>query len=96
MEQEHRDTPHYAFFSHRACEYFPCHPGADPENFNCLFCYCPLYVLGGRCGGNFTWLPNGRKDCSGCLRPHDPDNYEAILEKFPEIVKIAGGQAEEA
>ena len=89
MEQEHRDTPHYAFFSHRACEYFPCHPGADPENFNCLFCYCPLYVLGGRCGGNFTWLPNGRKDCSGCLFPHDPHHYAAMLARFPELAELA-------
>ena len=27
----------FSFFSHRDCEYFPCHGGADPENFNCLF-----------------------------------------------------------
>ena len=86
MEQEHRDTPHYAFFSHRACEYFPCHPGADPENFNCLFCYCPLYVLGGRCGGNFTWLPNGRKDCSGCLFPHLRENYAAVNARYEKIL----------
>lgn len=36
----------YAFFQNRACEYFPCHPMGDEENFNCLFCYCPLYALG--------------------------------------------------
>ena len=35
---------HYDFFQNRECEYFPCHPGADPETFSCLFCYCPLYV----------------------------------------------------
>ena len=23
--------PHYDFFQNRECEYFPCHPGADPE-----------------------------------------------------------------
>ena len=46
----------YSYFSHRECEYFPCHPGADPDNFNCLFCYCPLYVLGADCGGSFTYL----------------------------------------
>ena len=40
---------HYAFFQNRACEFFPCHKGADAENFNCLFCYCPLYALGGNC-----------------------------------------------
>ena len=52
---------HYSYFSHRQCEYFPCHPGADPENFNCLFCYCPLYLLGDKCGGNFVMHPDGRK-----------------------------------
>ena len=37
---------HYKFFQNRDCEYFPCHAGADPETFSCLFCYCPLYALG--------------------------------------------------
>ena len=72
-------TENYKFFQHRECEFFPCHKTEDEENFNCLFCYCPLYVLGGRCGGNFTWLPNGRKDCSGCLLPHDPDRYDQVI-----------------
>ena len=40
---------HYAYFSNTACEYYPCHPDADPDNFNCLFCYCPLYMLGREC-----------------------------------------------
>ena len=44
-------APRYACFTHRECEYFPCHPGAEPDNFNCLFCYCPLYPLGAACGG---------------------------------------------
>ena len=42
----------YAFFQNKDCEYFPCHKCADAENFNCLFCYCPLYALGDECGGN--------------------------------------------
>lgn len=35
----------YSFFQHTACEFFPCHETAHPEDFNCLFCYCPLYAL---------------------------------------------------
>ena len=35
----------YSFFNHKECEYFPCHETAHPEEFNCLFCYCPLYTL---------------------------------------------------
>ena len=40
------EAKHYAFFQNRDCEYFPCHKVKDEENFNCLFCYCPLYALG--------------------------------------------------
>ena len=51
----------YKFFTHRECEFFPCHEGADPENFNCLFCYCPLYTYE-HCPGNFRYIENnGRK-----------------------------------
>ena len=41
----------FDFFQNRACEYFPCHKGVADEDFNCLFCYCPLYLLGDECGG---------------------------------------------
>lgn len=57
----------YSYFAHKECEYFPCHKGADPENFNCLFCYCPLYALGRNCGGAFQYKENGVKDCTNCL-----------------------------
>lgn len=79
----------YAFFQNKKCEYFPCHGGVDPERFNCLFCYCPLYALGDRCGGKFTYLENGIKDCSGCVRPHEKDNYESILKQMPMIMELA-------
>lgn len=52
----------YEFFSHTSCEFFPCHPTQNPEDFNCLFCYCPLYLMGETCGGNFTYTPEGIKD----------------------------------
>jgi len=81
-----------AYFSHRECEYFPCHLGADPENFNCLFCYCPLYLLGDRCGGSFVIHSDGRKDCSGCLYPHRRENYEEILGRYDEITKAMPGR----
>ena len=47
---------HYSFFQHTQCEFFPCHKTAKPEDFNCLFCYCPLYALGDKCGGNFAYV----------------------------------------
>ena len=58
----------FRFFRNTACAYFPCHETADPERFNCLFCYCPLYFTP-RCGGDGVILPSGVKDCSGCLVP---------------------------
>ena len=46
----------YSFTQHRACEFFPCHKTSHPEDFNCLFCYCPLYTLGSHCGGNIELI----------------------------------------
>ena len=60
---------HYKFYQNRECEYFPCHEGVAGEDFNCLFCYCPLYALGDQCGGSFEYLDNGIKDCSRCVGP---------------------------
>ena len=77
------------FFQNRECPYFPCHPKADPESFNCLFCYCPLYALGERCGGNFHWTETGIKDCTDCLVPHSAGGYDYIIRKFPEIAELA-------
>ena len=75
------------FFANRECPYFPCHGGAQAENFNCLFCYCPLYCLGRECGGNFSYTASGVKDCSACLLPHTDGGYDYILKKYPEILK---------
>ena len=80
---------HYKFFCNRECVYFPCHKGVDPEHFNCLFCYCPLYALGERCGGNFRYTDKGIKDCSGCPVPHIPENYAHIIRRFSEIAELA-------
>lgn len=79
----------YSYFCNRDCEYFPCHEGADPEHFNCLFCYCPLYALGSRCGGNYRYLDNGIKDCSECLLPHSKDGYKIIKGKYRLIAELA-------
>ena len=78
----------HSFFQNRECEYFPCHAKADPNTFSCLFCYCPLYALGDRCGGNFTYLENGIKDCSNCLKPHKRENYGKIQEQMAEVLEM--------
>lgn len=83
------ESSHYAFFSNTQCEYFPCHPTDSPKDFNCLFCYCPLYALGARCGGNYSYTPSGIKDCSGCMLPHKRKSYPIIIGRFREIQELA-------
>ncbi len=80
---------HYKFFQNEKCEYFPCHKCENRAEFNCLFCYCPLYALGDKCGGNFTYTENGIKDCSSCLVPHKRGNYDYIMEKMGEVIALA-------
>lgn len=82
-------SENYKFFKHKECEYFPCHKTNDPDNFNCLFCYCPLYALKDKCGGNFKYTDNGIKDCTNCCVPHRKDNYDYIIGKFKDIINIA-------
>lgn len=82
-------TENYKFHCNRECEFFPCHKVSDPENFNCLFCYCPLYALGAECGGNFVYTEDGIKDCSNCMIPHSKNAYEHILEKSGLLMELA-------
>ena len=80
---------HYKFFQNKECEYFPCHKCENTEKFSCLFCYCPLYALGDKCGGNFTYTEGGIKDCSACLIPHRAENYEKIMSKMGLVMELA-------
>lgn len=79
----------YSFMQHTACEFFPCHKTAHPEDFTCLFCYCPLYTLGDQCGGNFAYIGDGIKDCSNCLLPHGRGSYSYVTGKFGELAELA-------
>lgn len=79
----------YSFFQHRECEYFPCHKVRKEEEFNCLFCYCPLYALGPNCGGNYSYTEKGIKNCTNCMLPHSKGGYKYVLSKFPEIAELA-------
>lgn len=77
----------YKFFQNRACEMFPCHKTDDPENFNCLFCFCPLYFSGEKCGGNFHYTEKGKKSCINCTFPHKKENYDVLMVKLREMYK---------
>ena len=67
----------HTFFANTECKYYPCHEKAG-EDFNCLFCYCPLYGMGDKCGGYFIYTQSGKKDCSNCLIPHNAGAHKHI------------------
>ena len=77
-----------SFFQNRACPFFPCHKGVEEKDFNCLFCYCPLYALGESCGGSFCYTASGVKSCENCAFPHRRENYEKVLARWPEIAAL--------
>ena len=79
---------HFSFFQNEKCEYFPCHKTERTEDFNCLFCYCPLYALGRRCSGNFRYTDAGIKDCTNCLIPHRRENYAYVTGRYREIMDL--------
>lgn len=73
MNNSHR------FFQNEECKYFPCHKGVT--DFNCLFCFCPLYS-NKNCPGNPQYVNVGEKEikvCTDCSFPHSPDNYDIII-----------------
>ncbi|MFI3313533.1 MAG: cysteine-rich small domain-containing protein [Eubacteriales bacterium] len=85
----------YSFYQNSKCEYFPCHKMENITDFNCLFCYCPLYALGEHCGGNFRFNEKGYKDCTNCILPHQRKNYGYVNEKFQEIANLIRKNREE-
>lgn len=69
----------HAFFANTACRYYPCHEGI--EEINCLFCFCPLYMLPA-CPGTPAYIQSEGsliKDCTACTFPHKAENYEKII-----------------
>ena len=74
----------YKYFQNTQCEYFPCHKNVSINNFSCMFCYCPLYAYK-QCGGAYTILQNGWKDCSRCTIPHNKNMYDYVVNKLVEL-----------
>ncbi len=83
------NTDRYKFFQNRECEYFPCHDSVNEEEFNCLFCYCPLYFTE-NCGGGCRYNEKGIKICTDCPVPHKKENYEMITMKAKTEMKRRG------
>lgn len=74
----------FNFFQNKSCRYFPCHDTTPKEEFNCLFCYCPLFAYAD-CGGSYITLEDGTKDCSRCTRNHDKDSWRFIIGRLREV-----------
>lgn len=77
MKNSHR------FYKNIKCKYFPCHKGVKRSEFNCLFCFCPLYHRFD-CGGKYEIKKNKKKDCSRCVLPHTKLAYDYIMNKLKE------------
>lgn len=73
----------YWFYKNVDCYHFPCHKVENKDEFNCKFCYCPLYFVE-ECGGDHR-DNMGIKDCSQCLIPHRPHGYDYINRKLMDI-----------
>jgi len=86
-------SEHYKFVQNSKCEYFPCHKVKDEAEFNCLFCFCPLYMLKDKCGGNFKYS-NGVKDCSDCTIPHTKNAHAYMMSKMKLIIAIGSERDE--
>jgi len=74
------ETEKYKWFSHKECEFYPCHNVKEGQEQNCLMCYCPLAFL--QCPGNYEVIesPIGvkRKDCSQCTLTHELGGWEVV------------------
>ncbi|WP_049946044.1 ATP-binding cassette domain-containing protein [Butyrivibrio sp. WCD2001] len=81
-EDEDNTVRHSSYFINKECEYYPCHD-LDEKDFNCMFCYCPLYDMED-CGGEFTYTDKGAKNCKNCTFPHKRENYGAVIKKLKE------------
>lgn len=75
----------HKFFENLACEY---HPKNNPDNpchhmerINCTFCFCALF---------WTDCPNPQKTCVTCTFPHDPDNYDKMMQYLAHAYDKAG------
>lgn len=95
QEPQHKvSTTNFKGFTNKQCEFFPCHKGIKPEEFNCLFCYCPLVFL--ECPGDYVVFEDKkgikRKDCSACALPHKGiDASWRFIQKWLDNPKPWGG-----
>ena len=76
----------------KTCKHHLCHKGIDEKDFDCMLCYCPLYLI--ECAGNFKIIKRGKnkgkKDCSDCVFPHTTGGKRYVLRRLKQIIEIPG------
>lgn len=80
----------YKYFKNTSCKYFPCHKGMKTDDFNCLFCYCPMNSYEDCLGKpEYIVAKSGKrvKSCMNCTFPHEPEHYEKIIQFLSEKMK---------
>lgn len=87
IEKKDGDT---TFFVNRDCKFFPCH-SVPADDFNCMFCYCPLYDMED-CGGEYTYTQKNIKNCKDCGFPHYRANYPKVIRKLREKMYGSGSK----
>lgn len=60
-----------------------------------MFCYCPLYTLGEKCGGNCRYNEKGNKVCTDCVFPHRRENYAAVIARYGDIKAVVAKMDQE-
>lgn len=83
MSETNKTIEYAKFMQNKKCEFFPCHNVSWEDQFNCLFCFCPLYHLK-NCGGNYTFTESGIKNCENCTLPHKKENYDYVINTLKE------------
>lgn len=78
----------FKFYQNRDCQYFPCHD-IDEDKMNCLFCYCPLYALKEKCGGQPKFLESGIKSCENCTKTHNGEEaWDYVASKMKDVLEL--------
>lgn len=67
----------HSFFQNIECEYFPCHKLIEKKDFNCLFCFCPLFN---------TIECENENHCDSCIYPHKRNNYIKVINKLKRLI----------
>ena len=86
MEKPYWEGKEYSYFSHKKCEFFPCHKNADPDDFKLSVLLLPAICLGEKCGGNFRYTERELKTAQNCMLPHKRKNYGYVTGKYQELL----------